>query len=264
VTVVAVASVTGAPGVTRLALGLATTWPMAAHRRVLVEADPDGGRLGAELGVGVEPGLMALALACRTAALNADDVVGIGAAAIGSWSLVPAPSSAEQAYSALVHGAPALAAVMAGDAAELRAGRPPTDWIVDAGRLDGHSPALALAKAAGHVLLVTHGSFPELQLVPHRVDALRAAGCHVEVVVVEPTHWSPAEIAEFVRAEVVSVIPHVGSRRRGVRAMRANAWRPWWAAVDELATYLAGGVQALLDDDADDDDAEAPIEEAVG
>ena len=29
----------------------------------MVEADPDGGRLGAELGVGVEPGLMALALA---------------------------------------------------------------------------------------------------------------------------------------------------------------------------------------------------------
>ena len=66
-TLVVVGSVAGSPGATRLAIGLAAAWPDAGRRRVVVEADPDGGRLGAELGVGVEPGLMALALAARTA-----------------------------------------------------------------------------------------------------------------------------------------------------------------------------------------------------
>ena len=69
-TLLVVASVAGAPGATRLALGLAASWPDLDRRRVVVEADPDGGRLGAELGTGVEPGLMALALASRTSGLT--------------------------------------------------------------------------------------------------------------------------------------------------------------------------------------------------
>ena len=79
-TIVAVGSVTGAPGATRFLLGLAAVWPEADRLRVVVEADPDGGRLGAELGVGVEPGLMALALAARNAGLTATDLVERGAA----------------------------------------------------------------------------------------------------------------------------------------------------------------------------------------
>ena len=66
-TLVAVGSVAGSPGATRFALGLAAAWPDPSRQRVVVEADPDGGRLGAELGVGAEPGLMALALAARAA-----------------------------------------------------------------------------------------------------------------------------------------------------------------------------------------------------
>ena len=74
-TLVTVCSVSGSPGATSVAIGLAATWPEPERRRVVVEADPDGGRLGAELGTGVEPGLMALALAARTTALTADELV---------------------------------------------------------------------------------------------------------------------------------------------------------------------------------------------
>lgn len=250
-TITVVASVAGSPGATRLALGLAAAWPIRAHRRVLVEADPDGGRLGAELGVGVEPGLMALALAARTAAMTTHDVVQTGAAPIADWYLVPAPSSAEQSYSALVHAAPALADVMTGDDLS-------TDWFVDAGRLTARSPGLAMARSAGKVILVTHGSFAALQLVPHRVDALRTAGCRVEVVVVEPTQWSLTEIAEFVSADVVSSLPWVRTKRRDIAAMRANVWRPWWNAVDDLARYLAGVLTtAIALDDATSEEASA-------
>ncbi len=235
-----VASVAGSPGATRLAIGLAAAWPVPAHRRVLIEADPDGGRLGAELGTGVEPGLMALALAARSAVMTTDDVVHTGAAAVADWFLVPAPPSAEQTYSALVHAAPALADVMTSDDLS-------TDWFVDAGRLTARSPGLTLARSAGNLLLVTHGSFAELQLVPHRVDALRTAGCRVEVVVVEPTQWSSSEVAEFVGADVVGVLPWVRTKRRDVAAMRGTAWRPWWNAVDDIARCLAGDVTAAID-----------------
>jgi MinD-like ATPase involved in chromosome partitioning or flagellar assembly len=231
-TLVVVASVAGSPGATRLTLGLAAAWPDHARRRIVVEADPDGGRLGAELGVGVEPGLMALALASRTMGLTGDDLVERGAAQVADWYVIPAPASSEQTYSALVHAGGALAAVMAG-------GNGDPLWAVDAGRLSVRSPALPFAAAADHVVLVTAGSFPALQLVPHRVEALRTAGCAVAVAVVEPTSWPTDEIADFVGADVVAVLPLVkGGRQDGIAAMNGNAWRAWWRTVGDAAGYL--------------------------
>jgi hypothetical protein len=232
VTVTVIGSVAGAPGASRLAVGLAAAWPVEGMRRVVVEADPDGGRLGAELGVGVEPGLMALALAARSAPMTPDDVLERGATDVADWFVVAAPPSAEQAHSALVHAASSLADVMHRDPAR-------TAWIVDAGRLSTRSPSMAFARTATHVVLVTHGSFPHLQLLPHRIEALRSAECPVEVVVVEPTSWSAGEIADFVGADVIGVLPEVRSRRDDLAAMSTNAWRPWWAAVDDVAAYVA-------------------------
>ena len=229
-TVVAVGSVTGSPGATSLVLGLAAAWPDPDRRRVVVEADPDGGRLGADLGVGVEPGLMALALAVRAGAVDGADLVERGAAAVGDWHVVPAPPSSEQTHSALVHAGASLAAVMAGDDVPV--------WLVDAGRLSARSPALPLAEVAARTLVVTAGSFPLLQLVPHRIEALRAAGCTPSVVVVGPTSWPIDEIATFTGADVVAVLPRVAGSRTGIAAMRASAWRPWWQRVEDIAQHL--------------------------
>ena len=145
---------------------------------------------------------------------------------------MPAPPSSEQTASALVHAAVTLADVMAAEPAG-------PVWLVDAGRLSARSPALPFGRAADHVVVVTSGSFPALQLVPHRVDALRVAGCAVSVVVVEPTSWSAAEVADFVTADVVAVLPWVTSRGSGIAAMGASAWRPWWRRVEDAAAYLA-------------------------
>ena len=214
-TIVAVGSVAGSPGATSLVLGLAATWPDTTRTRVVVEADPDGGRLGAELGIGVEPGLMAVALAIRSTALSGPDLVARGAGRVGDWYAIPAPPSSEQATSALVHAATPLATLMAADDDAL--------WLVDAGRLSARSPALPLATAAAHTIVVSAGSFPLLQLLPHRVDALRAAGCVPSVAVVEPTPWPVEEIADFVGADVVVVLPHVtAGRRSGPGAMGAE------------------------------------------
>ena len=235
-TIVAVSSVTGSPGATSLVLGLAAAWPDPVRHRVVVEADPDGGRLGAELGVGVEPGLMALALAVRTADLTGADLVDRGAASVGEWHVVPAPPSSEQTHSALVHAAGPLAAVMGADDGPV--------WLVDAGRLSARSPALPFATAATHTIVVSSGSFPALQLLPHRVEALRAAGCAPSVVVVEPTSWPTEEIAAFAGADVLAVLPRVRAGHTGFAAMRASAWRPWWQRVEHIADYLDAGARA--------------------
>ena len=102
---------------------------------------------------------MAVALASRTPGLTAADVLERGAATVADWYVVPAPPSAEQTHSVLVHAGSTLAGVVAGD---------PDDsvWIVDAGRLSVHSPAMPFAREADHVVVVTGGSFPALQLVP--------------------------------------------------------------------------------------------------
>jgi hypothetical protein len=195
-TLLALGSVAGSPGVTRLPLGL-------------------------------------VALAARNPGLTAEGVLERGAAAVADWYVVPAPPSAEQAHSALVHAGSSLAALMAGD---------PTGpvWIADAGRLSTRSPALPFATFAHHVVVVTHGSFPALQLVPHRVDALRQAGCAPAVVVVEPTSWPPDEIADFVGADVLAVLPRIRARNAGsIASMRDSAWRAWWREVERVAAVLA-------------------------
>ena len=114
----------------------------------------------------------------------------------------------------------------------------PTVWIVDAGRLSTRSAALPFAVAADHVVVVTGGSFPSLQVVPHRVEALRNAGCKVSVVVTEPTSWSTDEIAQFVAADVVALLPRVSARGDGPAAMRSSAWRPWWSRIEQAAAHL--------------------------
>jgi MinD-like ATPase involved in chromosome partitioning or flagellar assembly len=238
--VITIGSVTGSPGVTRLAIGLAASWPELDRTRVLLEADADGGRLGAELGIGVEPGLMAVAVAARTSGLTAADVLERGAAPVGDWFAVPAPPSAEQAHSVLTHSASTVADIVASDPAG-------AVWVVDAGRLSARSPALAFAVAADHVLIVTAGAFPALQLVPHRVDALRSAGCAVSVAVVEPTSWPPDEIADFVGTDVAAVVPRVKARSAELAAMRGNEWRTWWRHVAALASYLAVAAPAGID-----------------
>jgi MinD-like ATPase involved in chromosome partitioning or flagellar assembly len=238
--VIALGSITGSPGVTSVAIALAAAWPEPDRRRVRIEADPDGGRLGAGLGVGAEPGLMAVALASRSPGLTAEDVIERGAASVGEWYVVPSPPSSEQAHSVLVHAGATLARVVASD---------PTGsvWIVDAGRLSTRSPALPFATEADRVVLVTGGSFPLLQLVPHRVDALRSAGCQLTLVVVEPTSWAAEEIADFTGADVAAVVPRIKGRTGDLADMRGGDWRTWWRHIDALGGHLAAATATAVD-----------------
>lgn len=229
--IVTVRSMPGSPGGTTLGVGLAAAWPNRDARRVLVEADSAGGRLGAELGVSVEPGLMSLAVTSRHQRLDVSDVMGV-AARVGDWWLVPAPPQAEH-FAAAVRGVPmvvdALTATTNGDGGGL--------VVVDAGRLPIESGRADVSR--GVTLLVTRGDAAHLELIESRLGRLRGSTAQTAVVVVEPTAWSAAEISEFVGAEVAAVLPEVPTRRgHGLRGLRHRAWRPWWDQVSDLADRL--------------------------
>jgi hypothetical protein len=219
-----IGSVTGSPGATTLAVGLAASWPVAEPRGVL-EADADGGRLGAQLGVHVEPGILELAVSARDRTLDERDLERCSAS-MGEWRMIPGPPSAEQAASALISSESIAAALTSGT------------WFVDAGRLSTRSPTVRLAAASTLTIVVTRGDLAHLQLVPHRIDALAAAGCTPSIVVVEPTDWPTSEIAAFVGADVVGTLPFVGGQHSW-SSLWYRAWRPWWSAVQCLGAALA-------------------------
>lgn len=231
-TTIVFGSVVGAPGASTLALGVTAAWPESDRQRVLVEVDPDGGRLGAELGIGHEPGLMAVAVASRARRLTAADLVTEGAAQLGGYMVIPAPPSPEHCASALSQSGVALARTMADE--------PEWVWVIDAGRISPRSPAIPLAKQADQVVLASAGSLAALQVLPTRIDALVASGCRVGVVIVGSSDWPLDEIAAFCGCDVLARVPTVRQRRRGMRSMNANEWRPWWAATAQLARVLVG------------------------
>ena len=229
-------SVAGAPGVSTLAVGIAATWPEAGRRRVLVEADADGGKLGTVLGVGTEPGLMSLAVAARARRLDPADVEE-HAVSMGDWSMVAAPASAEQSTAALVQSGATIARTVADERSTL--------WVVDTGRLSQRSPAMPFAVAADLVMLVTTGDLAALQLVPTRADVLLGAGCAVGVVLVGDSDWSLAEIADFCGSDVLGRVPSVRRRRTGAD-LSGSEWRPWWHAVRGLCAVLLGAQRSGL------------------
>ncbi len=71
-TLVAMCSAKGSPGVTTLACVMGATWP--AHRQVLIaELDPGGGDIAARFGLSTRVGTTSFVLACRRAAAATSD-----------------------------------------------------------------------------------------------------------------------------------------------------------------------------------------------
>jgi len=118
-------SVRGSPGVTSWALLVAAAWPAAVdEERVVVEADLDGGVLGARYGLGVDPGVVSLIAALRRSEGLAVPVEDHGRrAGEGLW-LVPGSETGEQARSVWAGTAAVVADRLAADSRL---------WIVDAG-----------------------------------------------------------------------------------------------------------------------------------
>ena len=218
--IVTVGSVRGSPGVTSWALLLAAAWP-AGVDRVVLEADPDGGVLGARYGVGVEPGAVSLVAALRRASVPVP--VEEHGRRIGDVWVVPGPETAEQSRRVWSAGAESSVAPLAADERV---------WIVDAGRLSTANPSRAFAASSAMVVLVSGPRLEDVVQLPSRVASLPAPSDRVGVLVVGKSDYSRAELSEFVGVGHVwmvddhpDLVPLAGQLLGPGRARRSWLWR---------------------------------------
>ena len=210
---VALGSVKGSPGVTTAAVALGAAWP--AHRQVIVaELDPAGGDLAARFGLAAEPGLVSLATAARREA--APGLLERHCQALpGGLPVLAGPLAAEQAASAVeLLSTGLLPALAAGTE---------TDVLADCGRLDPGSPALPFALHADLVLLLARPVPAELGHLAARVAALSPACRALAVVLAGTGPYPPAEVARSLGVRVAGVLPH---DQRGAAALCGAPARP--------------------------------------
>jgi hypothetical protein len=242
VTLIALASVKASPGVTTTALALAAAWP--APRRLVIEADPSGGDLGAWLGLSPAPGLASLAAAIRHDA-SPGAAWRHARAAGGGVSAVVAPAGAEHAAACLA----ALAAPAAGTA-WLDPGDQEAVVIADCGRLDPGSPALAVAGRAALTLLLVRPRVSELSHLAERIPGLARAGLRPGLLLAPAAGggtgeacYPPAEITAALGVPVEGSLPAdpraVTALIRGRGALGPSRRVPLARAVTGLAAVLA-------------------------
>jgi hypothetical protein len=222
--IVTMGSIRGSPGVTSWSLLLAAAWPASFDvERVVVEADIDGGVLGARYGFGVDPGVVSLIAALRR---SDDRAVAVDEHARlvgdGLWVL-PGPESGEQARAVWTGTADSVAARLAEDERV---------WLVDAGRLDAASPVLPLAQLARLSIVVCGGGHEDLVQVPARVATLAGHAESVGVMVVGKTSHTTGELAGFFDTVLVWQVGAsddldglAGAALAGGRGRRSWLWR---------------------------------------
>jgi hypothetical protein len=244
--IVTLSSVRGSPGVTSWALLTAAAWPQeVAAERVVLEADLDGGVLGARYGIGVEPGVAGLVAAVRRHGAGSDlDLTAFARHMAGGVRVVPEPESAEQC--ALVWSSAAnVDGVAAAAASDRRV------WIVDAGRLRGRVLGDPFVARSALTVVLCRNAQEDLVQVPSRVAALQRIGGAVGVMVVGKPAYPRDELVHFFgsgllwQVEASKDLPTVAGAVLGHnrRARRTLLWRSALEVAAELADRaVASGV----------------------
>lgn len=182
-------------GVTTLAVGLAMLWPRA-ERRLLVEADPAGGVLGAAAGLAPEPGLVSLAAASRRSGDPALVFEHCQSLPDGT-PVLASPPGADRARSAL-----AMLAGLFGRLGELDA-----DVVLDCGRLDSGSPTRELFARADLGVLAARPRLADLDALAAFLEGEKSLPERRVLVLVGPGPYRPQEVAEALGVEVVGELP---------------------------------------------------------
>ena len=225
-TVLALASVKHAPGVTTTAVALASAWLDA----VVVELDPSGGDVAARARLPFDPGVMTLAASGRHpgARLNVQD----HAQALPSGgSAVVSPPSPELASNALMTLGPRVAHVLEG-----------ANAILDCGRLMPASPSLPIASAADALVIVVEPTVGSVEHVRVRLPFLRDVHPTVAVVLVGDRPYRPADVEDALDVPVAGAL---AIDPRGVAALYAGTAGRRSALVRSARTVL-DVVQGLL------------------
>ncbi|MFE0104485.1 MinD/ParA family protein [Streptomyces sp. NPDC059009] len=170
-TLIALCSLKGSPGVTTATLALAARWP-AKQEPVVVECDPAGGDLLARFRLDMAPGLVSLAASARRSREEGMELLRQHTQLLpGGLPVVAGPPGAEQSRAALGELLHARASVL-----QTAARRPRTVIVADCGRIEPNSPTLPLVRAADALVLLARA----------RDDALAHVAARIETVI----RWS--------------------------------------------------------------------------
>ncbi len=195
--IVALGSVRGAPGVTSWTMLLAAAWEQDSvdRRRIVLEADPDGGVLAARYGVGVDPGAITFAASHRRGVGEWLEVAEHSRDLGSNVLLIPGTESADRAASMWRDAAPTTAAAIAANSR--------FDWFVDCGRFRRENPSLAFTDVAELTILVVGPNVEDLLQLPDTLSMLRARSGEVATFVVGKPAHGVQEIRDFLRSEHV-------------------------------------------------------------
>ena len=182
-------------GVTTLAIGLAATWP-GDRRRLLVEADPAGGTLAAQAGLGPEPGLVSLAAAARRRGdpfLAFEHVQHV----TGDVPVVCGPPASSRARSAL-----SMLPGLLGRLGDLDA-----EVFCDCGRLDRTTDNVDLFERGQLAVFVSRPRLSDLNALAAHLEEGAEQGRRVFLVLVGDGPYPANEVAEVLGVDVAGQVP---------------------------------------------------------
>lgn len=234
-TLVALLSLKGSPGVTTTSLGLAACWP-DWEQPVVVECDPAGGDLLGRFRLETSPGLVSLVAAGRHSA-EPGLVWQHTQRLPGGIPVVVGPAGADQARAA-------LAQVGVGDEGVLRraADRVGSAVIADCGRFAGDTAVIDIMQAADVALLLSRAQDDALSHVATLLAHAPGWSRGVAFVLVG-AGYPTAEVADALGVRVSARIPDDprGAAALAGRPVRrsANSPSPLLRALGPIARSLA-------------------------
>ncbi|WP_328869643.1 hypothetical protein OHT76_05720 [Streptomyces sp. NBC_00287] len=228
-TLIALYSLKGSPGVTTAALGLASGWP-AEESPVVVECDPAGGDLLARYRLDMTPGLVTLAAASRH-----ETPPGLlwqhTQRLPGGLPVVVGPAGAEQASAALAQ----ITGV--GETPLRRVGdRPGSVVIADCGRIAPGSAALDVVRIADLALVLVRAHDDGLSHLAVSLDRVRRWSPRSSFVLVGDGYPS-REVVRTLGIEVLGRLPY---DRAGAAALSGRTKRRTGPAKSLLGRTLTG------------------------
>jgi MinD-like ATPase involved in chromosome partitioning or flagellar assembly len=236
------ASQKGSPGATLSALAVAAAWPnLAGRRKLLVEADPDGGVLAVRYRLGREPGLLSLVGAGRQG-MSRNGLWTHTQRLPGGLPVVVASDRPEQTTAALTASGSVLG--------EWLQSLDDVDVIADVGRLGVSSPAIPFATAADLLLMVARPTAAQIQPGAERLDTLSRSTRHVGWCLIGTKPYSAAEIEDVHGIRVVGTL---ADDPNGAAALEAGTsqHRRVRSPLVRSAVSLAGAMADWLHPDAE-------------
>lgn len=240
-TLIALCSASGAPGVTCSALALASQWP-GPGRPIVVEADPKGGDLALRFGLAQKPGLLAWAAAARRGDIPSP--LSHVQRLPGGPRVLLAPPGHEQTRAALE-----LLVCHPGARELWTAGEFGGQLVLlaDVGRLGAEQDVQAmLLGAADTVLLVCR---PEMEAIAH-VEARQEALCELvgdrlRTLVIGSRPYRKAEIDAALQSDCL-VLPHSPAETLGLLGEPSARWLPMRRRLRTAARRLAEQLSAEI------------------